>query len=107
MGSASNGGCNMSEKSQKKRVVRGKKENKISLSFDAPIVSPDTFKRAVNAFIELIKAVSDEVVGAGKKIQWNMSVEKGSCVVIARQVADAETFRASKLVIQAMPDGLR
>lgn len=89
--------------------VRTKKggDNKITLSFDATIVTPDVFKRAINAFIELLKSVSDETTGSGKKIQWNMSVAKGSNNVIARPVADVLTARASSLVIQAIPQGIR
>lgn len=91
----------------KKTGKAKKKGGKLTLSFDAKVVSPDAFKRAVNAFVELIKAVSDEVVGDGKKIQWDMSVEKGSCKLIASPVPDAETTRASGLVLRVMPDGLR
>jgi hypothetical protein len=36
-----------------------------------------------------------------------MGVDKGSCRVIARPVPDTQTIRASSLVIQAIPDGLR
>jgi hypothetical protein len=97
----------MARKTTGKTTKKRSKDNKIVLAFDGPVVSPDTFKRAVNAFIELLKAVSNEAAGDGKKIQWNMSVEKGSNVLIARPVPDVETTRASSLVIRALPDGLR
>lgn len=97
----------MSKKKQNQGRGGKPKGNKIALAFDAKVVHPDIFKRAVNAFIELLKAVSDEAAGEGKKIQWNMSVEKGSNVVVARPIADTETEYASNLVIDALPNGMR
>lgn len=97
----------MAPKSKGEIKTKRDKGDKITLSFDAPVVSPDVFRRAINAFIELLKSVSDEATGSGKKIQWNMSVAKGSSVVIARPVADTATMRATSLVIQAIPQGIR
>ncbi len=85
----------------------GSKGKSLTLTFDAPVVSPDVFRRAINAFIEMLKAVSDEAAGTGKKIQWTMSVAKGSTAVIARPLADVATKRAAAIVIQTLPEGIR
>ena len=78
------------------------------MDFDAKVVSPDTLKRAVSAFVDLLRGVSENVVGGGeKRIQWNMCLSEGSRLVVAHAVTDPETQRASELVIHVLQDGLK
>jgi hypothetical protein len=57
----------MAKKKTDKGHLGKAKGNNITLDFDAKIVSPDVFKKAIGAFVELLKAVSDEAVGTGRK----------------------------------------
>lgn len=91
----------------KKQAPDPSQSDELTLDFDAALVSPDNLKKAVSAFVELLKSVSDAASVGGKKIQWNMSVRKGSCLIAAKPIADTETARAARNVIQAIPDGLR
>lgn len=83
------------------------KGENITLDFDAPIVTPETLKEAVTAFVDLLQEVSGEVTGAGSKVQWKIEVERGSQMFIARPVADTHTTRASKTAVRAITSGIR
>jgi len=92
----------------KKKAQKSEKQGgEITLDFDAALVSPDNLKKAVSSFVELLKSVSESAAEGGKKVKWNMSVRKGSCIIVATPVADSETVRSAQRVIQAIPDGLR
>src|SRR6266436_5987868 len=95
----------MSTEKPKTNVV--KKRKALTLDFDAVVVTPDHLKRAVSAFVELIKAVSADVAGNGKRVQWDMTVGTGSRLVIARPVADPETIRDAEIVLSVLPEGLK
>lgn len=75
------------------------------MDFDAPVVSPEMLKQAVGAFVDLIQEISGEV-GHGKKVQWDMSVERGSRLFIARP-ADVASAAPARLVIKSVSSGLR
>jgi hypothetical protein len=83
-----------------------KDNNSITLDFDGPIVTPDTFRRLVSAFVELLMAVTDKAAGTGKKTVWDMSVSTGSRLFIARAVADQGTTATTRRVLSAIPKGL-
>jgi hypothetical protein len=84
-----------------------KDENSITLDFDGPLITPDTFRRLVSAFVDLLSAVTDKAAGTGKKTVWNMTVSTGSRLFIARAVADRKTTATTQRVIRAIPDGLK
>ena len=83
------------------------KGENITLDFDAPVVSPETLKDAVCAFVDLLQEVSAEVSGPASKVQWKIEVERGSHIFIARPVADRHTTRAGKAAIRAITSGIR
>ena len=63
----------------------------LSLRLDGPLLTPDAFRAAVSAFVDLLQAVNEEVTGGGEKPQWTMSVEAGSTVLIATPVVSGNT----------------
>jgi hypothetical protein len=81
--------------------------NSITLDFDGPIVTPDTFRRLVSAFVELLTAVTDKAAGSGKRTVWDMNVSTGSRLFIARAVADPLTVATTLRVLTAIPNGLK
>jgi hypothetical protein len=84
-----------------------KDENSVTLDFDGPIVTPDTFRRLVSAFVDLLTAVTDKAAGNGKKTVWDMTVSTGSRLFIARAVADQQTTATTRRVLTAIPNGLK
>src|SRR5437899_11323519 len=79
----------------------------ITMVFDGTIVTPDTFRRVVSAFVDLLTAVTDRVAGDGKKTVWNMSVDNGSCVFVAQPVPDTATKQTALKVIHAIKEGVQ
>jgi len=98
-----------SSRKQMARQPKPKREldNAVTLDFDGNLISPETFRRAVNAFVDLIREVSKEVSGSSTKIQWNISVASGSRLVIARPVPDPATQRKSHEAVAAINSGVR
>lgn len=92
------------KKPTKKLNVGG---NSVTLDFDGTVVTPDTFRRLVSAFVDLLNAVTDKAAGGGKRAVWNMGVSEGSRLVTATAVADRATEQVAQRVIRAIPDGLR
>lgn len=86
------------------KVMRG---DGIMMDFDGVVISPDTLRQAVSGFVELLCEVSAEVAGSGPGPKWNIQVEKGSALFIARPVADNLTHRFSIETIDAITTGLR
>jgi len=84
-----------------------KSENSITLDFDGPVITPDTFRRMVSAFVDLLMAVTDKAAGTGKKTVWDMTVSRGSRVFTARAIADHLTTATTRRVLTAIPDGLK
>lgn len=91
----------------KKLTKSGNQNDEVILDFDAALISPDHLKKAVSSFVDLLKAVTEAAAEGGKKVQWDMSVRKGSCIVAAKPVKDTESSASAKRVMQAIPDGLR
>jgi hypothetical protein len=79
----------------------------VTLDFDGQLITPEVFRKAVNAFIDLIREVSDEVAGSSPKVQWNISVAAGSRLLIARPVADAATRAHARKAVAAITSGVR
>jgi hypothetical protein len=84
-----------------------KSANSVMLDFDGTLVTPDTFRRLVSAFVDLINAVTEKAAGTGKRTVWNMAVSEGSRLLIATAIADRKTEAVAQKVIRAIPDGLR
>ncbi len=63
---------------KKKEATAGTKpakrraDNSVTLDFDGHLVTPEAFRKAVNAFVDLIREVSKEISGSGPKLQWNI-----------------------------------
>jgi hypothetical protein len=92
----------------KKQVAKIRKSSKsVTLDFDAPVVAPDTFRRLVSAFVELLNSVTEKAAGTGKRATWNMTVSEGSRLLTAAAVADRTTEAVVEKVVHAIPDGLR
>ncbi len=98
---------------KKKEATAGTKpakrraDNSVTLDFDGHLVTPEAFRKAVNAFVDLIREVSKEISGSGPKLQWNISVASGSRLVIARPVADPATRRIAKEATIAIRNGIQ
>jgi hypothetical protein len=101
--------CFIGDESVKKTLTKKLKKgaNSVTLDFDGAVVTPDTFRRLVSAFVDLLNAVTEKAAGTGKRAVWNMAVAKGSRLLIATAVADRKTEVVAEKVIHAIPDGLR
>jgi CTP:molybdopterin cytidylyltransferase MocA len=88
-----------------KKVRKSRKS--VTLDFDAPVVTPDTFRRLVSAFVDLLNSVTEKAAGSGKRATWNMTVSKGSRLLTAAAVADRATESVAEKVARAIPDGLK
>ncbi|MGO8699749.1 MAG: hypothetical protein ACLQVY_18770 [Limisphaerales bacterium] len=109
----------MKRKPHRKYIVNGKKkeagaqsskrrpDNSVTLDFDGHLVTPEAFRRAVNAFVDLVREVSREISGSGPKLQWNISVASGSRLVIAKPVADPATRRIAREATIAIKNGIQ
>jgi len=76
------------------------KAEEISLRIDGALISPEDFKRAVHAFVEILLTVTEDISRGGKKPLWNMSVRAGSTIFVAKAVPDVETRRAAREAIK-------
>src|SRR6266852_3004907 len=52
----------------RKNIKKG--ANSITLDFDGALVTPDTFRRLVSAFVDLLNAVTEKAAGTGKRAIW-------------------------------------
>jgi hypothetical protein len=77
----------------------------ITLDFDGHVVSPDDFKRAAGAFVDLLKEVSDQVCGRDKKLRWNMRVAEGSLLLNAFPLADLNSSYYGGLIAETLQKG--
>lgn len=90
----------------KKTEAKAAKGDELSLRVDGPLIAPEEFRKAVNAFIDIILQVSEDISQGGKKPLWNMSVSKGSCIFIAKPVADPETQKNARDTIKSVRSGI-
>ncbi len=77
----------------------------VTLDFDGPLVSPEQFKDAAAAFVDLIQGVAEEVSGE-TKLLWNIYVEHGSRRFVAFPVANTRTTRAASESVKAIKNGI-
>jgi len=75
----------------------------ITLDMDRSQIPLRKFKKAVDAFFDLIESVSKEA-GDGDALKWTISVEKGSARVIA--FCEEESAQVAE-VLKALPSGLK
>ncbi len=68
----------------------------ITLKLDGALITPEDFKKAVHAFIELLLTVTEEISKGGKRPLWNMSVREGGAILVARAVPDVETRKTAR-----------
>jgi hypothetical protein len=92
--------------SAKKTASKATKGDELSLRVDGPLIAPEEFRKAVNAFVDIILQVSEDISKGGKKPLWNMSVRKGSCIFIAKPVADPETEKLARNAIKCVRTGM-
>lgn len=93
----------MKATSSSKRTPKGEE---ITLRIDGKLITPEDFKKAVHAFVELLMTVTDEISKGGKKPLWNMSVREGSTVFVARAVSDVATRKTAREAIQRVKSGV-
>lgn len=93
----------MKAKPARKRTTEGEE---ITLRIDGKLITPEDFKKAVHAFVELLVTVTDEISKGGKKPLWNMSVREGSTVFVARAVSDVETRKTAREAIRRVKSGV-
>ncbi len=89
----------------RKKIKKG--TNSVILDFDAPVVTPDTFRRLVASFVDLLESVTEKAAGTGKRTVWNMAVSEGSRLIRATAVPDLKTAAVTEKVVRAIPDGLK
>ncbi|MGV8082517.1 MAG: hypothetical protein AB2L09_02615 [Coriobacteriia bacterium] len=67
--------------------------DRVTLKLEASKVTASEFKRAVNAFLDMIREVADDVAGGPKHVSWVVSVEAGSACLVAEPVPVASVDR--------------
>ena len=77
----------------------------VTLDFDGPLVSPEAFREASGAFVDLIQGVAEEVSGEAKLL-WNIQVKHGSRMFVALPVANTLTTRAANESVKAIKNGI-
>jgi hypothetical protein len=77
----------------------------LTLRIKGEAVTPEDFKKAVQAFVELLKDVTEDTSKGGKMPQWNMSVSEGSGALVARVVPDIETREVAREVVKRVKVG--
>lgn len=84
---------------EKKKPAAAAREE-ITLKLDGALITPEDFKKAVQAFVELLLTVTEEIAHGGKRPLWNMSVREGSTILVARPVPDVQTRKAARATIK-------
>jgi hypothetical protein len=90
-----------------KHKESGSKGGEITLRFDGGLVSPEVFRKAVNAFVDLLIQVSAEIAEGDDKPAWNMSVRTGSNVLVARPLPEVNTRKKANEAIKVVISGFR
>jgi hypothetical protein len=95
-------------KDRKSRTAsKRSRTNAVTLDIDGPVLTPEAFKKAVDAFVDLIREVSGEVAGGNQKIQWDVTVASGSRLVTASAIADTATMSYARATVAAINNGIR
>jgi hypothetical protein len=56
----------------------GKKSRSLTLELPDSAIAAETFRKAVDAFIDLINEVTKDVSGSAENVKWTVSVSRGS-----------------------------
>jgi hypothetical protein len=80
--------------------------DELTLRLDGNLITPEDFKKATQAFVNLIISVTEDMAKGGKKPVWNMSVREGSAVLVARPVADTQTRKTARAAIKRVKTGI-
>lgn len=82
-------------------------ETNLKLKIDGDL-TPEEFRKAVDAFFSLVKDVSSEIKDA-KEIPWKVEVDKGSTIielVYSPTIENVKFQKAANTVARAIPNGL-
>ena len=93
-------------KAKKPKAKAAGHGEELTLRIEGALVTPEDFKKAVHAFVELLVNVTADTSKGEKKPQWNMSVRQGSSVLVARAVPDLETRRAAREAVKRVKSGV-
>jgi hypothetical protein len=88
-------------------MARRRKERgaQLTLDLEAGQIPADRFRRAVNSFLDLVDAVSGEIVGGDAKIRWVVTVRGGSAHLSAMPdplIAPAPAIQVVKAISRGM-----
>ena len=86
---------------------KSKAASELTLRFTGVLVTPEEFRKTVNAFIDLLIQVSEEISDGRSKPLWNMSVREGSNILVAKPVADPKTEKNAKETIRVVISGIK
>jgi hypothetical protein len=50
----------------------------LTFELDGPRITADTFRKAINAFLDVIDAVAQDISGSTRGVDWIVSVSSGS-----------------------------
>ena len=95
----------MPRKATKEKVEK-QHADEITLRLHGKLITPEDFRKAVQSFTDLILQVTEQISRTGKKPVWNMSVRKGSSVLVARPVPDVETIGRARETIKSVRNGI-
>jgi hypothetical protein len=82
--------------------------DELTLKLDGALITPEAFKKAAQAFADLLIQITDEVAKDGAKPSWNISVRSGSSIFVAKPVAaaDPRTKKRAKETIRVLRSGI-
>jgi hypothetical protein len=91
----------LQHKLKKEQVV-----NDVTLKLDGPKITAEKFKKAVDAFLDIISSVGKQVVRENDSLSWLITVESGSAVFHAKPESKSGNpyfeERASKAVVEGI-----
>lgn len=82
-----------------------KQRAQLTLDLEGGKIPAERFRRAVNSFLDLVNAVSDEVLGEAAKIRWLVSIRGGSAHLSAMPdplIAPAPAMHVIKAISRGM-----
>ena len=80
--------------------------NNVTLKLDGPKITAEKFKKAVDAFLDIISSVGKQVAQENDSLRWLITVESGSAVIHAKPESKAGNpyfeERASKAIVEGI-----
>ena len=80
--------------------------NDVTLKLDGPKITAEKFKKAVDAFLDIISSVGKQVAQENDTLRWLITVESGSAVIHARPESKSGNpyfeQRASKAIVEGI-----